>query len=188
MVGLMDLFTAIDTRASALKLTAPAPSREHLQRIINAGARAPDHGKLGPWRFVVLGDNARTQLGVAMAEDLFSRDENADADTLQRERSKALRAPCIIAVAAHITKPHKVPESEQVLAVGAAVQNMFLAAHALGYGAMWKTGPAAYSANVKRKLGLHEDDHIVALLYLGTPVALGPQRAPVVEDRVMWLD
>jgi nitroreductase len=184
----MDLFTAIDTRASALKLTAPAPSREHLQRIIDAGARAPDHGKLGPWRFVVLGDGTRAKLGEAMAQGLQARDDHADADALQRERNKAARAPCIVAVAAHITKPHKVPESDQVLAVGAAVQNMFLAAHALGYGAMWKTGPATYSASVKRLLGLNEDDHIVALLYLGTSGAMGPQRAPVVEDRVRWLD
>jgi nitroreductase len=184
----MDLLTAIDTRASALKLTAPAPSREHLQRILAAGARAPDHGKLAPWRFVVLGDAARVQLGEAMAQDLQVRDATADADMLQRERNKASRAPCIVAVAAHITKPHKVPESEQVLAVGAAAQNMFLAAHALGYGAMWKTGPAAYSRTVKHLLGLNDDDHIVALLYLGTIGALGPQRAPVLDDRVRWLD
>jgi nitroreductase len=184
----MDLFTAIDSRASAVKLSTPAPSREHLQRIINAGARAPDHGKLGPWRFVVLGDNARLRLGDAMAQDMQGRHPDAEAETLQRERDKPARAPCIIAVAAHITKPHKVPESEQVLAVGAAVQNMFLAAHALGYGAMWKTGLPAYSNNVKRMLGLQEDDHIIALLYLGTLGALGPQRAPLVEGRVQWLD
>ena len=184
----MDLFTAIDSRASAVKLTTPAPSREHLQRIIDAGARAPDHGKLGPWRFVVLGSNARLRLGDAMAQDIQDRHPDAEAETLQRERDKPSRAPCIIAIAAHITKPHKVPESEQVLAAGAAVQNMFLAAHALGYGAMWKTGPAAYSNNVKRMLGLQEDDHIVALLYLGTLGALGPLRAPLVEGRVQWLD
>jgi hypothetical protein len=130
----------------------------------------------------------RAKLGDAMAQDIQSRHPDAEAETLQRERDKPSRAPCIIAVAAHISKPHKVPESEQVLAAGAAVQNMFLAAHALGYGVMWKTGPAAYSSNVKRALGLQEDDHIVALLYLGTLGAPGPQRAPLVEGRVQWLD
>jgi len=188
MVDFMDLFTAIDTRASAIKLIAPAPTRAHLQRIIDAGARAPDHGKLGPWRFVVLGDHARAQLGEAMAQDLLTRDANADADSLQRERNKAARAPCIIAVAARITRQHKVPESEQVQAVSAAVQNMLLATHALGYGVMWKTGPAASSSTVKRLLGLQEDDHLVALLYLGTLGALGPQRAPLIDDRVTWLE
>lgn len=184
----MDLFTAIDTRASAVKLSAPAPTREHLQRIIDAGARAPDHGKLSPWRFVVLGNTARQQLGEVMAQGLLARDPGADADQLQRERNKAGRAPCIIAVAARITKPHKVPESEQVHATVAAAQNMFLAAHALGYGAMWKTGPAAYSLQVKQLLGLNEDDHIVALLYLGTINMPGTPRGPAHKEAVRWLD
>ncbi|MGC3981738.1 MAG: nitroreductase [Steroidobacteraceae bacterium] len=184
----MDLFTAIDSRASAVKLSEPAPGKAHLERIIAAGARAPDHGKLAPWRFVVLGNTARAQLGEAMAQGLLSRDPNADVDQLQRERNKAGRAPCIIAVAAHITKPHKVPEIEQVLAVGAAVENMFLTAQALGYGVMWKTGPAAYNVEVKRLLGLQDDDHIVALLYLGTVAAAGNARAAVLDERVRWLD
>lgn len=184
----MDLFTAIDSRASAVRLTEPAPTHEHLQRIIDAGARAPDHGKLAPWRFVVLGNTARQQLAEAMAQDLLARDTSADADQLQRERNKAGRAPCIIAVAAHIAKPHKVPESEQLLAVAAAAQNMFLTAHALGYGVMWKTGPAAYSAQVKRLLGFNEEDHIVALLYLGTVEQPGAARAPLHKAPVQWLD
>ncbi len=184
----MDLLTAIDSRASALRLSEPAPSRAHLERIIDAGAQAPDHGKLAPWRFVVLGNIARQQLGETMAQDLARREPNADAELLQRERNKAGRAPCIIAVAARITKPHKVPESEQALAVAAAVQNMFLTAYALGYGVMWKTGPAAYSPQVKRLLGLNEDDHLVALLYLGTQVMPGPSRGPAFKEPVRWLD
>lgn len=188
MVALMELFTAIDSRASAIKLSEPAPSREQLERIIDAGARAPDHGKLAPWRFVVMGPEARRQLGETMAQGLLARDPGADAEQLQRERNKAGRAPCIIVVAARITRPHKVPEIEQVLAAGAAAQNMFLAAHALGYGAMWKTGGAAYSAAVKQLLGLQADDHIVALLYLGTASLPGTPRGALLNDRVQWLD
>lgn len=184
----MDLFTAIDTRASAAKLTEPAPDRAALERIIAAGAQAPDHGKLAPWRFVVLGAKTRAQLGEAMAQGLLTRDPNADAEQLQRERNKAGRAPCIIAVAARITKPHKVPEIEQVLAVAAGVQNMFLAAHALGYGMMWKTGPAAYSTTVKQLLGLHADDHVVALLYVGSVAMPGNARGATLTERVQWLD
>lgn len=184
----MDLFTAIDTRTSAIKLSEPAPTSEHLQRILAAGARAPDHGKLAPWRFVVLGNSARQQLGETMAQGLLARDPRADAEQLQRERNKAGRAPCIIAAAARLNKQHKVPESEQILAVGAAVQNMFLAAHALGYGAMWKTGPAAYNPQVKRLLGLNEDDHIVAFLYLGSIALIGTPRSAILDERVRWLD
>jgi nitroreductase len=183
----MDLFTAIHSRASAIKLREPAPSREHLQQIIDAGARAPDHGKLAPWRFVVLQGQARAALGDLMAQGLRSRNPAATTDELQRERDKPLRAPCIIAVAAHPIKPHKVPEIEQTVAVGAAVQNMFLAAHALGHGVMWKTGPAAYDPAIKQYLGLADEDLVVGLLYLGSVAMAGTARAPVIDGRVRWL-
>lgn len=184
----MDLLTAINSRASALKLCDPAPSREHLQLILEAGGRAPDHGKLAPWRFTVLQGQARNVLGELMAQSLKARKPDADADELRREHNKALRAPCIIAVAAHITPSQKVPEVEQVLAAGAATQNMLLAAHALGYGAMWKTGPAAYNPAIKTALGFASEDHIIALIYLGTIEIAGEPRASLIEERVKWMD
>lgn len=184
----MDLFTAIATRASAIKLCDPAPSHEHLLQILQAGTLAPDHGKLAPWRFVVMQKTARAALGELMAQGHLQRNPDATPDELQRERNKVLRAPCIIAAAAQIKKPHKVPEIEQVLAVGAAVQNMFLAAHALGYGVMWKTGPAAYDAAIKHHLGLATDDHIVALLYLGSAEVAGTPRTLTLDDRVKWFE
>lgn len=183
----MDILAAIDTRASAVTLSDPAPSREHIMRILQAGARAPDHGKLAPWRFVVIAGQARAKLGEAMAATLRARDAAATESQLQRERDKALRAPTLIAVAARVKQGHKIPEIEQVLAVAAAVENMFLAAQALGYGVMWKTGEAAYDAHIKTTLGLEADDRIVAFLYVGTTVIAGKAREPVIEDRVQWL-
>lgn len=181
----MDLLSSIESRTSATKLAEPGPTREHLQRIINAGARAPDHGRLQPWRFVVLEGAARAKLGDAMASMLRAKMPDATEDQLASERAKAQRAPTIVAVAATITKG-KIPEIEQVLAVGAAVQNMFLAANALGYGAMWKTGGAAYDPKIKELLGLSAQDHIVALLYLGTTVTPGPL-IPSNDPQVRWL-
>lgn len=183
----MDIFAAIDGRASAVKLGEPGPSRDHLLRILQAGARAPDHGKLAPWRFVVIEGAAREKLGRAMADSLRAHEPGAGDSQLLREREKALRAPTIIAAATRIRKGHKIPEIEQVLAVGAAVENMFLTAQALGYGVMWKTGAAAYDAHVKAVLNLEADDQIVAFLYLGAIVIPGAVRAPVLEDRVHWL-
>lgn len=183
----MDLLEALATRASAVKLGDPAPSREHLQQIIAAGARAPDHGRLAPWRFVVIEGAGRDKLGDVMAQSLLARDPAADEAQQQREREKVTRAPVIITVAARIKPGHKVPEIEQVLAVAAAVQNMFLAAHALGYGAMWKTGPAAYDPKIKAALGLAPEDQIVAFLYLGTTAMKGQVRPGLLEDRVQWL-
>jgi len=183
----MDLFTAIDTRTSAITLQEPAPSREHIHRIIEAGAHAPDHGKLAPWHFVVIEGAARGSLGQALVAALLAKDPSATIEQQTRERDKVLRAPCIIAVAARVHKMNKVPEIEQVLAVGAAVQNMFLAAHALGYGAMWKTGTGAYDSQVKEALSLRVDDQIVAFLYLGKTATPGTIRPAMMENRVQWL-
>jgi nitroreductase len=183
----MDILAAINGRASAATLAEPAPTREHIQSILEAGARAPDHGKMGPWRFVVIEAAAREKLVEAMQASLRAKNPEADEIELKRERDKVMRAPTIITVAARIKKGHKIPESEQLLAVGAATQNMFLAAQALGYGAMWKTGDAAYDPSIKTALGLEADDEIVAFLYLGTTGIPGKVRAPVLDDRVKWL-
>jgi nitroreductase len=95
---------------------------------------------------------------------------------VERERDKALRAPLIIVVAAHVNPAiTKVPQIEQQLSAGAAAQNIMLAAFVLGFNAMWKTGGAAYDAAVKQALGLEPGDAIVGFLYIGTeapPVAL----------------
>lgn len=169
----MELLEGIGSRTSPLKLTAPGPSAAHIEQIIRAGTRAPDHGRLRPWRFAVFEGAAREKLGDAMANCLRTRIPNSPPEHLDAERGKAMRAPTIIAVGAKISKG-KIPEIEQVGAVSAAVQNMLLAAHALGYGAMWKTGAAAYDPNVKAMLGLAPEDHIVALVYLGTVATPGP--------------
>lgn len=180
------MIEGIVSRTSALKLTTPGPSREHIEQIIRAGTRAPDHGRLRPWRFVVLEGEARKQLGTAMANILRTKMPDAAQAQLDGQAAKPLRAPTIIAIGAKISKG-KIPEIEQLAAVAAAIQNMFLAAHALGYGAMWKTGAAAYDAGVKQLLGLAPEDHIVGFLYLGTTAVAGPLIEAPTEEVVRWL-
>jgi nitroreductase len=141
---------------------------------------------LRPWRFVVLQGDARKKLGDAMADLLKKKMPDAQESQLIAEAGKPLRAPVIIAVGAKIVKG-KIPEIEQVGAVAAAIQNMFLAAHALGYGAMWKTGGAAYAASVKQVLGLESEDHIVGFLYLGTSAAAGPVIEAPLDEVLRWL-
>lgn len=169
----MDLLEGIQSRTSPLKLTGPGPIEAHLQQILRAGTRAPDHGRLRPWRFLVLEGAAREKLGDAMANCLRARIPNSSQEHLNAERSKVLRAPTIVVVGARISKG-KIPEIEQVGAAHAAVQNMLLAAHGLGYGALWKTGAAAYDPGVKALAGLAPEDHIVAFVYLGTVATPGP--------------
>jgi nitroreductase len=172
----MDALTAIRTRASASKLAEPGPTPEQLDLILKLGIRAPDHGRLSPWRFVVIEGEARARFGQAIADIRRRRPPEPTERELEREAEKAMRAPTIVAVAAHITNPERIPPIEQILAAGAAAQNMMLAAHAMGLGAMWKTGTAAYDGELKKTLGLDEDDHIVAFLYIGTPLSFAPPR------------
>jgi nitroreductase len=178
--------TAIRTRASASKLAEPGPTPEQLDLILKMGMRAPDHGRLSPWRFVVIEGDARATFGQAMA-DIRRRPPEPTERELERESEKAMRAPTIVAVAAHITNPERIPPIEQILAAGAATQNMMLAAHAMGLGAMWKTGTAAYDTEIKTMLGLEQDDHIVAFLYLGTPLGFAPARRDSLEMPVTRL-
>ncbi len=145
---------------------------------MRAGVRAPDHGRLRPWRFVVLEGAAREKLGDAMARLSLAKFPQSTPEQLDGERRKVLRAPTIVVVAARITQG-KIPEVEQVAAVAAGVENMVLVAQALGYGAMWKTGAAAYDAQTKTMLGLAAQDHIVAFLYLGTTATCGNRNSSV---------
>jgi nitroreductase len=165
----MDLFTAIDSRSSAARLTQPGPSPEQLARILEAAERAPDHGRLRPWHWVVLDESpARERFAAAAAEAKRRRLPAMSEEQVVAERDKILRSPTIVVAGCAVRENLKVPEIEQVIAVGAAVQNLFLAAHALGYGVMWKTGAAAYDADVKAVVGLKAGDHIVGILHLGT--------------------
>jgi len=183
----MELLSGIESRTSALKLGAPAPSREQIEQILRAGTRAPDHGRLRPWRFVVLEEGGRARLGDAMAQMLAAKSPQTAPEVLDAERRKTQAAPVIIVVAAKIAKA-RIPEIEQVSAVAAAAQNMLLAAQALGVGAMWKTGRAAYDAQVKAMFGLDPQDHIVAFLHLGNVVTPGPLVTAPIDTVTSWPD
>jgi len=167
----MELFDAIDSRASAARLAEPGPTPEHLERLLTAAGHAPDHGRMKPWRFIALNGGAMEAFAIAAANAKRLRLPDMTEEQLQLEREKVRRSPCIVVVGCAVVKDNpKVPEIEQVVAVGAAAQNLFLGAHALGYGVMWKTGPAAYDAQVKASVGLRPEDHIVAILHLGTRI------------------
>ncbi len=162
-----EVLESIMSRVSAVTLKDPGPTNEDLRLILKAATRAPDHGKLQPWRFVVIEGTARERFGDVTASALKARRPDITAIELQREREKIFRAPTTVAVIAKIIEG-KIMPVEQLLAVAAATQNMILAAHALGYGTMWKTGDAAYDATVKEFLGFEAADAVVGFIYLGT--------------------
>lgn len=172
----MDALTALTTRVSPAALDAPGPSGDALQKILEAAVAAPDHGRMRPWRFILIEGTARDTFGGLLAESLSRREPTAPAGKLKAERKKALRAPLIVVVAASVQSNAKVPEIEQLVAVGAAAQNMLVAAYALGFGGFWRTGAIAYDPAMKRALGLAEADAIVGFLYLGTTKTPGQPR------------
>ena len=167
----MDTLDAIIGRQSVAApfLSEPGPDGEALRSMLRAAAAAPDHGRLRPWRFVVIRGEARARLGAVFAEALLARDPEAPEAALQQERQRPLRAPLLIAVIGRIDPDHaKIPKVEQILSTGAAAQNLLLAAHALGFGGKWVTGANAYDPEVKRALGAGEHDIVAGLLHFGT--------------------
>jgi nitroreductase len=186
----MDALAALSTRHSIAPpfLTGPGPDEEKLAEILAAGASAPDHGRLRPWRFIVIRGQARERLGEVFAEALLKRQPDAPAPALEQERGRPLRAPVVIAVVLKLDPQHpKIPEIEQILSTGAAVENILLAAHAQGFGAKWLTGANAYDDHVKAALGLTGDDRLVGFVHLGT-IEGNPPQVPHADARELTME
>ncbi|MEQ6916656.1 nitroreductase family protein [Halomonas aquatica] len=178
----MDALTLLHERSSMGKLMGPPPSPEQLEAIYRAALRAPDHKELRPWRFIEFSGEGLSRLGELFAEAEFREDPHAGDAALDAARKKPRRAPMIIAVIARVSPDvPKVPKIEQVISAGCAAHGILLAAHAQGFGAMWRSGKYAFDPTVRKGLGLAEDDEIVAFLYLGT---LGGRHKPLPEHDI----
>lgn len=194
-----DALEFLATRRSTLAklLDEPGPSDPELADILRIGARVPDHRRLAPWRFVVVRDEAR--------QDFCRRLEQIYAITgapdTPEERDKALeklaslgRVPvtiCVVsAVRAESEKARRTPEWEQHLSVGAACQNLLLAASASGYAAQWVTEWYAYEPRVKHVLGLDEAERIAGFVLIGTAVQepLERRRSDLADVVRFWRD
>lgn len=169
----------------ARMMTGPGPGDEDLRRIMEAGMRVPDHGRLAPWRFVVIRGAAREALGEVLAARFRENNPGAIDEQVEIERERLARAPVVIAVVSRVAKEHKIPEWEQVLSAGAACQTMLIAALSMGHAAQWITEWYAYDPVVKEALGLGEDDRIAGFLYLGSDPGESTERArPSYDDIV----
>lgn len=157
------------SRASVKSLGEPGPGDAELRTIFEAAVRAPDHGKLRPWRFFVVRGDARRQLSDLFVAGVKRREPGATEAQIEKEREKPLRAPVTIAVAAKIAAGHKIPEIEQTLSAGAAAMNILNAVHALGFAAKWVTGANCYDPEFKREFGLDSTDQLIGFIHVGTP-------------------
>jgi nitroreductase len=152
---------------------------EVLERCLAAAAHAPNHHGTRPWRFVVISGEARERLGEAHARAVARTDREAGAEAIARQAAKPLRAPVVIACIHRAEATDPVTLREDRDAVAAGIQNLLLAAHAQGLGAMWRTGEMVDEPEVRAHLGVADADAIVGFVYLGRPA--GP--APPQPDR-----
>jgi len=157
-------------------LVAPGPSDEELRQILSIAARAPDHGKLAPWRFVVVGQEQRAALAELLHKALPQYDPEAADAHYAKELEFAHQAPVLVALISAPVQDHKIPEWEQELSCGAVGMNLLHAATALGYVGGWITGWRAYSETVSRSF-CEEGERIAGFIFLGTPANPLEERA-----------
>ncbi len=163
--------------ASAKRMTAPGPGPEELRKILAAGARVPDHGKLAPWRFILFEGEGRVRMGDVLAGAAKETETFLSPEREAQERTRFLRAPVVVGVVSRVREGIAIPEWEQILSAGACCQTMLIAAHSLGYAGNWITEWCAYHPRVREALGLKSGERIAGFLYIGTPAEPLEERA-----------
>ncbi len=188
----MDVSNAIETRQSVGRVRQDPVPRRLIEGILQSAVHAPNHRLTEPWRFHVFSGKGRGELARVRAE-IARRDADAEGESeemaagrISRERKKAFRAPVVIVVISKAGRD-EIETLENYAACAAAVQNMQLTAHALGLGAMWRTGSMAYNELMRGFLGLEEGDTPVAHLYVGYPdIGPRPRRREPAEAMTIW--
>lgn len=174
--------TAIDFLASRRSVPArllgePGPEPGQLLRLLQMATRVPDHGRLSPFRLLLIRDEARARLGEELVRIRRRREAELTEHALEKDRNRFSRAPLVIAVIARIDEAHpKIPAQEQLLSAGCVAYNLLLGAQALGLGAQWLTGWPAYDAEVAAVLGLGEGERVIAFVHVGKPRDAAPVR------------
>lgn len=171
----MDALDLLLNRRSIARLSAPAPEGKALENIIRAGLRAPDHGGLTPWRFVIAqGEGLRKLANILVTA---AEAENSDQTIIDKVSQAPFRAPMVITVIARVTQHEKVPAFEQYLSAGCAAHAMQMAAIAQDFQGFWRSGKWMFHESVRDAFHLQAEDQIVGFLYLGTP-GCTPMKVP----------
>jgi nitroreductase len=162
------ILSLLETRRSAKprELTGPPPAPAELDRMLALASRTPDHGRLTPWRFVVVADDQRDSLAALLQQALAEEDSGATDAHRQKEQEFAHYSGQLVVLVSAAVRDHKIPLWEQELSCGAAGMNLLLAAHALGYVAGWVTGWRAYSERV-RSAFCAPGERIAGFIFIG---------------------
>lgn len=183
--------TLIESRQSVSpkRLVDPGPSPQQFEALMSLAAAAPDHGLLTPWRFIVVPAAERHRLAEVFALGLIDRDPGATLEQIESAREKAHRAPLLmVAVACLERREPDVPRLERMISMGAAVQNLLLGAHAMGFGAGLTSGQAMRSKRMHALCGLAEEEFAVCCVNIGTvskrkgPARVRPRTADFVSE------
>ncbi len=170
-----ELLAALLDRRSTASLVEPGPSPAQIDTLLRAATTAPDHGRIRPWRFVVVSGDARHRFADALEDGGLARNPDLPDTGREKLRSKAFVAPTLIAVVA-APRPHKVERWEQVASAACTGYAIVVAAHALGLGAMWKglgamwkSVPFRTGPRLGEVLGMAPDDELLGWVLVGTP-------------------
>ncbi len=173
-----DVIKAILSRhsVSPKRVVAPGPDADQILELMSAAAAAPDHGKLRPWRFINFPENSRGQLADVFQAALLERMPDASAEALSRAREKASRAPVVLGLVLRLDHEIGIPHvDDQLVSGGAALQNVLLGAHAMGFGARALSGQAVRTAAFRRALNIAADEIFLCFIAIGTPTS-APRR------------
>lgn len=170
----------------ARQLGEPGPDAAQLRDLLEAAIRVPDHGKLVPWRLIMLQGDDRVRYGERLSELHARIDPQVPESKLTKDRERFDGAPLVVAVIAHIEDDHpKIPAQEQLLAAGCVAYNLLLGAQALGFGAQWLTGWSCYDRDAAGLLGLADNERTIAYIHIGTPREVAPERVRPTLDEVV---
>lgn len=172
----------------AKTLGAPYPDRAALTEILTAAARSPDHGKLEPWRFIVLTGAAPMRLASVVTE--LGHAQGRPQDAIEKMAGQFTQTGCAVAVIASPKDSDKIPQIEQTYSAGAVCLALLNAALAAGWGANWLSGWAAHDADFRAKgLGLAEHERVAGLIHIGTETSAPPERPrPDLDAITQWVD
>jgi nitroreductase len=168
--NLSSTLSLLETRRSGRprEMVGPGPTEAEMERILTIAARSPDHGKLFPWRFVIVADEQRDALAVLLHQALSEHDPCATPAHHEKEDEFAHHQGTMVVLVSAPIEGHKIPVWEQQLSCGAAGMNLLLAAHALGYVGGWLTGWRAYDERVRAAF-CGPGERIAGFLFIGHP-------------------
>ena len=173
---------------SARTIVKPAPNETSLQKILTAAARTPDHGKLVPWRFLVLKSEIMEKVATKILE--FGEEKKIDRDKLRKSANIFLKAPLVVAVVSSPYSNDKIPLIEQQLSAGAVCLALLNAAQAEGWGANWLSGWMSRDRSFLEKVfGLSENEFVAGFIHIGTKTNDPVQRErPDLDKITSWLE